>query len=498
MKSIKLVTFFLFLIYIGATIPGCSIMLEDSGNKNALQASGVVEAVEIVLAPEIGGRVANVYVNEGDQVDNGEILFTIEDKLLISQLNQTEAAYNIALANYNLTTAGQTGEQKKAAIASAEYEVVAAKFDLKNLYKDTDLLAAQALESAAQLEKELNNLQNPDLKEALAVKAIADAKKTIESAERRLQSVSSAATDADIAAAEAQVVLARDALNDAKDDFKPYENKPEDNLQRANYQSKLAAAQQVYDAAVRKLNALQGTGSKADIAVAEADLTTAKAQLLDAEREWERIKNGPAESEVELLKAQIAKAYRDYEIYKNGPNPDDVVLAEARVANAEAQLELAKAEFPTQEEVDVAQAQLDAAKANMEAVQVQIELLAVKAPINGVVMTRNIEPGEVIQPGLAAITISQLDKLTITVYIPEDKYGQINLGDHATLVVDSFPDENFGATVSRIADQAEYTPRNVQTKEDRQTTVYAIQLLVTDLENKLKPGRPTDVIFDTK
>ena len=104
-----------------------------------------------------------------------------------------------------------------------------------------------------------------------------DAEKTVESAERRLRTVSSAADESDIAAAEAQVVLAKDALDDAKEDFEPYENKPEDNLQRANYQSKLAAAQQVYDAAVRQLNALKGTGSEADIAVAEADLATAVA-----------------------------------------------------------------------------------------------------------------------------------------------------------------------------------------------------------------------------
>jgi HlyD family secretion protein len=498
MKSTKLVPFLLVVFTIITTAAGCSIMLDDSGNKNALQASGVVEAVEIVLAPEIGGRVTNVYVTEGDQVDYGEILFTIEDKLLIAQLNQAEAAYNITLANFNLTAAGQTGEQKRAAIASAEFELIASKVDLDRLYRDTDLLAAQALETAERLENDLENLQNPDLQQALALKAIADAKKAIENAERRSQSVSSVATDADIAAARSQVVLAKDTLDNAKDDFKPYEGKPEENLQRANYQSKLAAAQQVYDAAVRKLNALEGTGSQADIAVADADLATANAQLLDAEREWERLKNGPVLSEVELLKAQIAKAYRDYKLYKNGPDPDDVDLAEARLANAEAQLAMAEAEFPTQEVLDVAQAQVDAAKANLEAIRVQIELLEVKAPVSGVVMTRNVEPGEVIQPGLAAITIGQLEELTLTVYIPEDKYGQINLGDHATLTVDSFPNEHFGATVSRIADRAEYTPRNIQTKEDRQTTVYAIELIVTDPENKLKPGMPTDVIFDAK
>ncbi len=125
----------------------------------------------------------------------------------------------------------------------------------------------------------------------------------------------------------------------------------------------------------------------------------------------------------------------------------------------------------------------------------QIDLLVVKSTGSGVVMTRSVEPGEVVQPGLAAMTIGQLDNLTITVYIPEDKYGQINLGDTATLAADSFPGEIFQATVTRIADRAEYTPRNVQTKEDRQTTVFAIELSVSDPDGKLKPGMPTDVVF---
>ena len=81
------------------------------------------------------------------------------------------------------------------------------------------------------------------------------------------------------------------------------------------------------------------------------------------------------------------------------------------------------------------------------------------------------------------------------VYVPEDQYGEIMLGDSAVVSVDSFPDEFFDAVVTRIADQAEYTPRNVQTEEDRKTTVFAVELSVEDLGGKLKPGMPADVTF---
>jgi len=496
MKMIKKLSigFFLFLLLLAIT--GCDILLEDTGKSNGgLEASGVVEAIEIVLAPEIGGRISDVYVSEGNHVKAGDPLLEIEDFLLTSQLHQAEAVYSVSQANYALIAAGLTDEQKSAAISAAELSLAAAKYDYEKLFEDTDLLAARALQTSELLEQELENLNNPDLRQAIVLKAIADTKKEIENANRRFRSVSSSADDADISAAEAQVILAKDALDGAIEDYEPYENKPEDNLQRANYQSKLAAAKQVYDAAVRKLNALKGTGSEADIAVAKADMVTAQAKLFEAEREWERIKDGPKESEVALLEAQIAKALKDYDIYKDGPDPDDVVLADARITNASAQLALAKAEFPTKEELAIAEAEVNAAKVNLEAIQVQIGLLVIKTPVDGVVLTRNIEQGEVIQPGIAAITVGQLDKLTITVYIPEDKYGQINLGDSATLRADSFPDQSFQATVIRIADQAEYTPRNVQTQEDRKTTVYAVELAVNDPDGNLKPGMPTDVEF---
>ncbi len=483
------------IILLGCT--SCDILLEDtSKSREGLEASGVVEAIEVVIAPEVGGRISKVLVSEGETVKAGDILFEIEDKLLLAQLHQAEAALNISQANYDLIAAGLTNEQKEASITSAELALAKAKYDYKNLFENTDLVAAQSLQLVENLEKELQNLLNPELQQALTLKAIADAEKVLESAERRLRTVSSVADEADIAAAEAQVVLAKDALEKAKKDFKPYENKPEDNLQKAQYQSKLAAAQQAYDAAVRNLNALKSTGSKADIAVAEAELATAIAARTEAEREWERIKDGPKESDIALLEAKIAKAHVDYETYINGPDPDDLALAQAEVNNGEAQLNLALADFPTLEELAVAEARIDSAKANLDAILVQINLLKVKSPIDGVVLIKSIEVGEVIQPGLAAMALGQLDQLTITVYIPEDKYGQMSIGDTAKLTTDSFPGEYFTAKVIRIADQAEYTPRNVQTKEDRVTTVYAIELSVDTTSGKLKPGMPTDVIFE--
>jgi multidrug resistance efflux pump len=142
-----------------------------------------------------------------------------------------------------------------------------------------------------------------------------------------------------------------------------------------------------------------------------------------------------------------------------------------------------------------AQAQVDLAQTALGVIQAQMDKMSVTAPVDGIVLTRLVEPGEVVAPGATLLTVGPLEQLTITVYIPEDIYGTINLGQVALVNVDSFPGETFEAIVTRIADQAEFTPRNVQTQEDRRTTVFAVELGIDNPDGKLKPGMPADVEF---
>jgi HlyD family secretion protein len=234
-----------------------------------------------------------------------------------------------------------------------------------------------------------------------------------------------------------------------------------------------------------------------DIALAEADLATAEAQLEQAQRDYERVKDGPSQADIAVLEAQIENAKRDYEARKDGPDPDDLALAQARVQTAEANLALAQADT-IQEQLAVAQAQVESARAALGVIQTQLDKMVLTAPAEGVVLFRSVEPGEVVSPGANAITLGLQDNLTITVYIPEDRYGEIRLGDRVSVKIDSFPNEIFTATVVRIADQAEYTPRNVQTAEGRSATVFAIELSVDDPAGKLKPGMPADVEFTSE
>ncbi len=179
----------------------------------------------------------------------------------------------------------------------------------------------------------------------------------------------------------------------------------------------------------------------------------------------------------------------------------DSSLLEAQREQAEATLELADralraAAAQPGPAARLATAQRAQAQASLALVEAQLERAELRAPVTATVLTRAIEPGEVTMPGATLLRLGLLDALRITVYVPEDRYGEIEIGDGAELEVDSFEDREFDAVVRRIAEEAEFTPRNVQTASGRKSTVYAIELDIEDEDGRLKPGMPADLRFD--
>ncbi len=432
----------ILLAIIAATIYYFTYVAKE--DTSGLSASGTVEAVEVIIAPEIGGRVVEILAAEGDAVVTGDVLVRFNDAMLSAQLEQAKAALAQAQANYDLIAAGLSPEKRQAAVAAAEMTVVNAQLALDALYDNLDADRADALQN------------------------IANARDAVRDTQRRYDNLQLASPQTDIDQAEANVALAKDKLDKAIDDYEPYEDKPEDDLTRANFLSRKAQAQEEYDNAVRLLNNLTGAADEIDLEQAAADLQAAEAGLANAERYYDEM--------------------------SDGPHPDALALAEARLSNAEAQLALAKS-GASAEELAVAQAAVESAQAAVNIILAQLEKLTLFAPMNGKVLYRSVEPGEVVQPGVPLLTLARLEDLTITVYVPEDRYGEISLGDEAAVTVDSFPEMVFTATVTRIADEAEFTPRNVQTAEGRRSTVFAVELVVSDPDGKLKPGMPADVSF---
>jgi HlyD family secretion protein len=120
----------------------------------------------------------------------------------------------------------------------------------------------------------------------------------------------------------------------------------------------------------------------------------------------------------------------------------------------------------------------------------------IRAPIDGVVLLRAAEPGEITSAGGSLLVVANLDKMTLTIYVPEDQYGKIYLGQEYPITVDSFPNRVFMGKVTHISDQAEFTPRNVRTVQGRKNTVYAVRLTIPNPDHALKPGMPADVTLN--
>ena len=253
--------------------------------------------------------------------------------------------------------------------------------------------------------------------------------------------------------------------------------------QREQAAAGVRAAEAGVAAAEANLALLEAGPSAEQLAVAEGAVERAQVTLDRLEADWDDLtraqRDTPAGRELRLRRdvasVDLRNAQAQLELTRAGARPEQVEVAEGQLAAAEAQVE--------------------AARATLATVETQLGKLTISAPLAGVVLTRAVEPGEYAAPGATLVELGQLDALTITVYVPEDRYGQLQLGQTAEVTVDSFPSEAFGATVVHIADQAEFTPRNVQTPEGRRSTVFAIRLAVADEQGKLKPGMPADVTF---
>jgi HlyD family secretion protein len=175
--------------------------------------------------------------------------------------------------------------------------------------------------------------------------------------------------------------------------------------------------------------------------------------------------------------------------------------AESQIALAEAALELAQADLallragPRLEAVAVAEAQVRQAEAALELLRVQQEKLALRSPMDGLVTSQTIEVGETALPGLSLMTVADLHEVELVVYVPTDRIGGVRVGQDAEVTVDSVPGRVFAGRVTYIAPQAEFTPRSVQTQEERARTVFAVRIVLPNPDLLLKPGMPADVEF---
>jgi HlyD family secretion protein len=223
----------------------------------------------------------------------------------------------------------------------------------------------------------------------------------------------------------------------------------------------------------RQVADLQVLAAEETLAAAQADEQTAQTML-----NWLWL----IRSEPLALVAQAHAAEGQYHV------------AEAGIAVAQARLDDLLA-GPTAEEIAVSEAAVEQAQTQIGVLQVQVAKSTLRSPVDGVVLDQTMRVGEVAAPAATILAVADLSEVTLTVYVPQNRIGQVRLGQTVQVTVDSFPGRTFAGQVTRIGDEPEFTPRNVATQEERQNTFFAVKARLPNAEGFLKPGMPADAAF---
>jgi HlyD family secretion protein len=408
--------------------------------------SGFIEADEASVTTELGGRIIALYADEGDEVEKGQVLVRLDDSLLVGQIEVSQA--DLAMAEAMLA-------QVKAGAPPAKLNTARAELDQ----------AVEAQEAARVAWEDARAMRdNPQ-----------DLELSIVAARAQLQVLEYQAKQAQALANSAQA--GRDMTDQVVgmlEDFEPFTvhipvapgvevakriKLPSDALPDARYQQALATYQSW--TAWTGLDQAQAAQSGAESYLAQLSKQAINPLTLQAQAD-------AAGSQYEVAVANVA-------------------LAQAQVAGLEM--------GATPQQIAAAEAQVEVARAAVETLRVQTDKYTLVAPISGLVLERPVQVGEVAMPGAPQMTLGDLDNLTLTVYVPEDQLGQVELGQPVSVTVDAYPDRVFMGTVKFIASQAEFTPKNVQTKEERVSMVFAVKVRLPNPDHALKPGMPADAVL---
>lgn len=429
-----------------STIPGTLAQLGLVAPVDAaLTASGFIEAEEIEIAPQIGGRIAALYVEEGDSVERGELLCEIDGTLLEARLASARAEVDVARAELAHVEAGARPEQIRQAEAALE-QALAARDSAHQAWKDAKAIRDNPQDLEAQIVRARSRVKSAEatLAEAVALKDAA-------------------------AIAYDNYWDAKDTYEDAKETLREtYKDLPKD--QRPSIPADIPAQLDFHMIPYEYWKAWVGVNAAEErVRGAEASL----ANLLNM-----RENSQDLDAQIDAARARDERA-------------------QAAVRQAEAELAMLRS-GPTDEEIAAVSAEAERAKASLETLLVEYGKLTIHAPAAGLVLNRVVREGELAVPGATLLTLGDLDRVTLTVYVPQDKLGKISIGQTVEVQVDSYPGQTFEGNVVAVANEAEFTPRDIQTTEDRVNMVFAVDVSIRNSDRMLKPGVPADATFITQ
>ncbi len=406
--------------------------LSADGN-GQLEASGTIETVSVQISPEVSGKVKEVLVAEGDSVNSGDPILVLDEALLKEQRKVAAAAVDSA-------NAASSSAANALGIAKAQYQQAL----------EAALAQGRKARLADWFSKDQQQFDQPNWyfsrpEQIAAVQAeIDEAQTALDRARADLEKVGTNASQAAFVAAEQRVLSARVAYLVAKDVNERGQNSNDAKSPQGRYNKTHCGSNQGYELADQKLvNVIYHcTGDEQLSEASQKMFDEARAELDASQRAYDELLSSQAADEVLQVRAAVQVAQERYyaaldrlSALQTSDQDPAVTAAQAAVDQAETAVD--------QSQKAVAQAQ-----ANLDLLDAQMDKLTVYAPLDGVILSRNIEPGEVVQPGAVALTVGDLTQLTITVYVPEDRYGEVHLAQEAQVHVDSFP----GADLHRAGD----------------------------------------------
>ena len=413
-------------------------------NDKALTASGFIELTQINIAAEMGGRIKTIAVDKGDVVEVGEVLVELDAGLIDAEMEQARAQIELAQAQLAQLKAG--APETEIAVAAAAIPLAQAQQAAAHqAWQDAILLRDNPQQLNAQIDAVYSqiNLLELQLEQAAYIR---DAAELSEGLGKQFWEKTQKGIDWSFTIP---------GLGKKSGHY----SFPEGDKQQASV--------------AWNLNSMQVWDSWIDLENIKNSRDAAKSTL----RTLLDLRNNPLEAEL-----KVTQAGAEYEAQT------------AAVDVAKANLDLIKA-GPTDEQIAMLESQVAQSKSRLETLQTQREKQTLLSPIAGKVMERVAHEGEVAVPGAALLTVAQPEKVTLTVYVPEADYGRLRQNQKVDVYVDSYPDEAFSGLITAIGNEAEFTPKNVQTKEERVSTVYAIKITLSNDDGRLKPGMPADAVF---
>jgi HlyD family secretion protein len=246
-----------------------------------------------------------------------------------------------------------------------------------------------------------------------------------------------------------------------------------------------------------------------EVAIRSAEAATARAVLRELEAGSRKEEIARAEAALAALEAEARRSADDFlrqkELYARQVIPKqkfDAALAARDAAQAQARqagetLALAR-KGPRQEQIDQGRSRLKEAEATLALAEERLGYALLTAPSAGLVIAKNIEPGEQVAVGSPVVTIGDITSPWLRAYIPETELGRVKVGQKARITTDTWPGKTYDGLVSFISPEAEFTPKNVQTEKERVKLVYRIKITIPNPAMELKPGMPADAEIETR